>query len=109
MKLGTKGSDEWWEHVYRLPAFQDVVRQRKRFLAGALTFFLVYFLLLYILSGWARTFLATPVGMGMNIGFLFVLSQFIVIWVLCWLYLRWASKLDELTREVTEKERGALI
>lgn len=103
-KLDMDRSDEWWEDVYRSSAFRDLVRQKNRFLVGSLTFFLIYFFLLYVLSGWARPFLAIPVGQGMNIGFLFVLSQFLVIWLLCWLYLRRASKLDYLSHKVTEKE-----
>jgi uncharacterized membrane protein (DUF485 family) len=66
-------------------------------------FFLVYYLSLPLLVGFAPGLMDTKVIGDINVAYLFALSQFVMTWVLAWVYLRRAAGFDEMARNIIAK------
>lgn len=101
---------EAWEGLEQTEEFKRLVRARWRFVAPATIFFLVYYFLLPVLNGTETAFMRTEVIGHINIAYLFALSQFVVAWLLAWLYIRRANALfDPLAERVRERARQGQI
>src|SRR5580698_5979723 len=87
----TAGVD--WEKIAALPEFKGLLHRKARFIVPASIFFLVYYLALPALVGYARPFMETRVG-PVNIAYLFALSQFFMAWIIAALYVRAANIFD---------------
>ena len=75
-----------------------------RFVLPATAFFLVYYFLLPLANGLAPGFMRTDVIGHVNIAYLFALSQFVMAWLLAWLYIRKANSVfDRLAAMVRER------
>lgn len=95
-----------WERIANSQKFTDLLAVKKLFILPAFIFFLVYYLLLWVLVGYAPKLMATRVVGTINLAYLFALSQFIVGGGIAWLYLRAAAKFDSLTKDILEDARG---
>src|SRR5215468_1958314 len=91
-----------WDGVAKTPEFEALVRAKRRFVVPATVFFVVYYFALPVLVGYAPAFMATRV-LGVNLAYLFALSQFIMAWVLAALYVRAAGRFDRMARALVEK------
>lgn len=99
---------EEWERLERDPQFQELVRRKRRFIVPATVFFILYYFALPVLVGYYPDLMDTHVFGGMNVAYLFALSQFVMAWVVMWLYVRRARDFDSLAaRVVAEAEEGA--
>ncbi|WP_029421237.1 DUF485 domain-containing protein [Alicyclobacillus macrosporangiidus] len=96
-----------WQSMAATPAFRRLVASKKRFLVPTIVFFLAYYLLLCVFAGWAKPLMGTRVFGAVNFGYLFALSQFVMVWVICWLYVRRAAEFDALAAEVAKEEKDA--
>ena len=90
---GTGGSEHQsaahWEAVERSPEFRELVKRRKAFIVPATIFFLVWYFGFIILAGYAPDFMGEEfLTDGLTVGYVLALSQFVMTWVLGWLYLR---------------------
>ena len=85
------GEEVHWEGLEQTPEFRELVRRRMRFVLPATIFFLVYYFLLPLGNGLAPDFMKTKVFGEINIAYLFALSEFVMAWVLAWLYIRKAN------------------
>jgi uncharacterized membrane protein (DUF485 family) len=90
---GTGGSEHHsaahWEAVERSPEFRELVKRRKAFIVPATIFFLVWYFGFIILAGYAPDFMGEEfLTDGLTVGYVLALSQFVMTWVLGWLYLR---------------------
>ena len=63
-------------------------------------FFIVYYFALPVLVGYFPDFMSRKVLGALNIAYLFALSQFVMAWVLAWLYVRAAEKFDGMSAKV---------
>ena len=81
-----------WESIERSPEFQELVRRRRRFVVPATVFFLVWYLGFILLAGYAPDFMGESVYEGLTVGYLLALTQFVMVWVLGWMYLRKADR-----------------
>jgi len=100
------GWDDEWEGIEHTEEFRALVRARWRFVLPATVFFLVYYFLLPVLNGTATDFMRQEVFGHVNIAYLFALSQFVVAWLLAWLYIRRANNVfDQLAARVIERAR----
>ncbi|MBE3551493.1 MAG: DUF485 domain-containing protein [Kyrpidia tusciae] len=95
-----------WEEVASSPAFRRLIEEKKRFLVPAVVFFLVYYFLLPSFAGWAKSLMAVKVSGAINFGYVFALSQFVMVWGLAWLYVRKANQFDRMAEEVAREVRG---
>jgi uncharacterized membrane protein (DUF485 family) len=85
------GEEVHWEGLEQTDEFRELVRRRFRFVFPATIFFLVYYFLLPLGNGLAPDLMKTKVIGEINIAYLFALSEFVMAWVLAYLYIRKAN------------------
>ena len=92
------------EAVGKDPEMVELEHRHQRFVWPVTVFFLVYYLSLPILAGAAPDLMGTKVFGQFTFGYLFALSQFLMAFVVAWLYARWAaSRMDPLASDLREK------
>ena len=83
---------------------KDLLRRKKRFVLPATLFFIAYYFALPVLVGYYPDLMARKVIGAVNIAYLFALSQFLMAWIIAWLYVRAAAGYDRMGRELIEHE-----
>ena len=91
-----------WDRIAASREFQDLVAVKKLFIVPAFVFFFTYYLALPVLVGFAPRVMGIRILGGMTIAYVFALSQFLVGWLIAWLYLRAASRFDALSRDILD-------
>ncbi|MCW2997462.1 MAG: rane protein [Solirubrobacterales bacterium] len=93
-----------WEAAERSPEFQELVRERRRFVIPATVFYLSWYLGFILLAGYARDFMGSSVYQGLTVGYVLALTQFVMVAVLGIAYLRRAERIfDPLAARVAER------
>ena len=101
------GEGDHWEGLEQTDEFRQLVRARLRFVLPATIFFLVYYFLLPLGNGLAPGLMKTRVFGEINIAYLFALSEFVMAWVLAYLYIRKANTVfDALAAKVRARAAG---
>ena len=95
-----------WDRIATSAQFQDLLARKKAFILPVFLFFLVYYLLLPILVGWAPTLMSNRVFGTLTLAYLFALFQFVVGWVIAGLYLKASTKFDRLIRDLLTRTDG---
>lgn len=81
----------------------ELERRHNRFVWPMTVFFLIYYLALPFLAGEAPGLMGTKVFGEFTFGYLFALSQFLMAFIVAWVYSRWARRrLDPLAEEVRQ-------
>jgi uncharacterized membrane protein (DUF485 family) len=92
------------EVVGRDPEMAELERRHSRFVWPATAFFLIYYMSLNVLAGTAPGLMGTKVFGEFTLGYLFALSQFLMAFVVAWVYSRWAaSRMDPLAADLRAK------
>lgn len=93
-----------WVAVERSPEFRELIKRKKAFVIPATLFFLAWYFGFIILAGYAPDFMGREfLTDGITVGYVLALSQFIMTWVLGWMYLRKAdSEFDPLAARARE-------
>jgi uncharacterized membrane protein (DUF485 family) len=95
-----------WLAIERSPEFKELTRRRRNFVVPALAFVFVWYFGFIALAGYAPDFMGERIYEGFTVGYAIALSQFVMTWVLGWLYLRQADRVfDPLSRRVAERAR----
>ena len=98
------------EAVGRDPEMIELENRHRRFVWPATAFFLVYYLTLNVLAGTSPDLMGRKLFGEFTFGYLFALSQFLMAFVVAWVYSRWAaSRMDPLATDLREKLRGQQI
>lgn len=84
-----------WKSIAESAEFQELARKRRKFLVPATIFFLIYYFILPVCAGYAKGLMAYKVIGHINFGYLFALSQFVMVWVLAYVYVRKADQFDK--------------
>lgn len=93
-----------WVRAERSPEFRELIRKRRAFVLPATIFFLAWYFGFVILAGYAEDFMGSSVYEGLTVGYLLALSQFVMTWVLAWMYLRRAERdFDPLARRAAQR------
>ena len=94
-----------WQAAENSPEFKELTRARRRFVVPATIFFLAWYFGFIILAGYAEDFMGREfITDGLTVGYALALSQFIMVWVLVWLYLRKAdSTFDPLAKKAAQR------
>jgi uncharacterized membrane protein (DUF485 family) len=93
-----------WVAVERSPEFRELVARRRRFVLPATIFFLAWYFGFIVLAGYAEDFMGKSVYEGLTVGYVLALSQFVMVWVLGWMYLRRADReFDPLARRARQR------
>jgi uncharacterized membrane protein (DUF485 family) len=92
------------EAVGKDPEMVELERRHRRFVWPATAFFLIYYLSLNVLAGTAPDLMGTKVFGEFTFGYLFALSQFVMAFVVAWVYTSWAKRrIDPLAADLREK------
>jgi uncharacterized membrane protein (DUF485 family) len=93
-----------WEAVERSPEFRELIRRKKAFVIPATAFFMAWYFGFVILCGYAPDFMGREfITDGLTVGYALALSQFLMTFVLAWMYLRRANRVfDPLAERARE-------
>jgi uncharacterized membrane protein (DUF485 family) len=92
------------EAVGKDPEMIELEHRHQRFVWPATAFFIVYYMLLNILAGTSPDLMGHKLFGQFTFGYLFALSQFLMAFVVAWVYSRWAAtRMDPLAAELREK------
>ena len=73
-------------------------------------FYLAWYLGFVLLAGYAPDFMSESVYEGLTVGYVLALSQFVMVWVLAWTYVRKADRdFDPLEEAVIDEVRGRRV
>ena len=97
-----------WEAVERSPEFRELTKRKRSFVVPATAFFLAWYFGFVILCGYAPDFMGREfITDGLTVGYVLALSQFLMTWVLGWMYLRKANRqFDPLAAKARELVEG---
>lgn len=97
-----------WKAVEQSPEFVELIAARRRFVLPATIFFLAWYIGFVLLAGYAPGFMAGSVYEGLTVGYCLALTQFVMVFVLGYAYLRRADRVfDPLAAKVVEQALGA--
>jgi uncharacterized membrane protein (DUF485 family) len=93
-----------WEAAERSPEFRELIKRKRAFVVPATAFFLVWYFGFIVLAGYAPDFMGEEfITDGLTVGYTLALTQFVMTWVLGWLYLRKADRVfDPLAERAAE-------
>ena len=92
-----------WVAAEESPEFRELIAKRRRFVLPATIFFLVWYLGFVVLAGYAPDFMGESIYEGLTVGYLLAFSQFVMTWVLGFMYLKRADRdFDPLARRAAE-------
>jgi uncharacterized membrane protein (DUF485 family) len=92
------------EAIGKDPEMLELEHRHQRFVWPVTVFFLLYYLALPILAGVAPDLMGTKVFGEFTFGYLFALSEFLMAFVVAWVYARWAaSRMDPLAADLRQK------
>jgi uncharacterized membrane protein (DUF485 family) len=82
------------------PRLQSLRARKSRFVWGLTIFSAIYYLLLPIGAGYFTDLYKVRLWGVLNLGLLFVLSQFLMAWVIAWYYARRARQFDAMADQI---------
>ena len=88
-----------WDSVAAQEEFKALLASKRRFIVPMTVFFVLYYFALPVLVGYAPRLMETRV-LGLNVAYLFALSQFFMAWAVAALYVRAAGGWDETARRI---------
>jgi uncharacterized membrane protein (DUF485 family) len=92
------------EAVGKDPEMVELENRHRRFVWPATAFFLIYYMALNVLAGTSPDLMGTKLFGEFTFGYLFALSQFVMAFVVAWVYSRWAARrIDPLATDLREK------
>lgn len=95
-----------WSEIARNPKYLELKRKKRVFLFGWWIASSIYYFLLPILSGYFPDFFKVKVIGVINLGYIFILSQFVVAFFVAIYYTKVAnSEFDRLTDELVSELR----
>jgi uncharacterized membrane protein (DUF485 family) len=98
------------EAVAKDPEMVELERRHRRFVWPTTVFFLVYYMALNVLAGTSPGLMGTKLFGEFTFGYLFALSQFVMAFVVAWVYSRWAAtRMDPLAADLRERLRRQRI
>lgn len=92
-----------WEAIAADDDFKKLIAAKMRFIAPATIFFLIYYFALPILVGWFPELMKKKLSDGVNVAYLFALSQFFMAWIVAGFYVVKASGWDKAAAAVLTK------
>lgn len=98
-----------WAAIDANPKFQALHRKKTLFLWGLMIFSTIYYFMLPIGAAYYQDLYKVKVWGVVNVGLLFALSEFIVAWVIAFVYSRKANaEFDAMAQEIiNDLTRGA--
>ena len=96
-----------WAAIDADPRFQHLHRRKSRFLFGLMVVSVLYYFALPIGAGYFQELFRHRLWGPINVGLVFALSQFVVAWLVAYLYQRRANReFDALAAEISAEAGG---
>jgi len=95
-----------WNTVAHDQHFTALLQQKRRVIIPLTILFIVYYFGFLILVGYFPALVEASVIGQINIAYLFALSQFILAWIIVYLYVRQAKIFDQLAHRIIAKVKG---
>ncbi|MEY4484355.1 MAG: hypothetical protein RL693_1807 [Verrucomicrobiota bacterium] len=92
-----------WEKIAADPDFAALKKAKLSFIVPASIFFFIYYMTLPVMVGFFPDLMKTQIIGKINIAYVFALSQFLMTWVICGLYVRVAKRWDIMNAELLAK------
>jgi uncharacterized membrane protein (DUF485 family) len=89
-----------WSGIEADPRFQQLHRQKSAFLWSLMAFSVIYYFALPIGAAYFTDLFKVKVWGVINIGYLFALSEFVVAWLIAYVYARKARAYDAMADEI---------
>jgi uncharacterized membrane protein (DUF485 family) len=106
----TDGQGPDWQAIERSAAFRDLVRRRNRFVVPATLLALGWWVGFVLLVSYAQDLMGRSIYEGFTVAYALGISQFAMVWIITWLYLRKSShELAPLERRVAEEARQVTV
>ena len=94
--------NEWYSEIAEATAFKELVSRKRAFLVPTVIFVLLFFIMLPILTIFTTLLNGRVIG-AITWAYLYAFAQFVVAWVLTFVYWRIAARFDELARKAREE------
>jgi uncharacterized membrane protein (DUF485 family) len=92
-----------WEAAENSPEFKELIKKKRAFVLPATIFFFAWYFGFILLAGYAEDFMAERLIDGFTVGYALALTQFIMTWVLSYVYIRKADRdYDPLAKRAAE-------
>jgi len=95
-----------WEALKASAEFRRLMAARRNFIIPAVVFFLVYYFALPLSNGLAPKLMNTKIIGNINLAYVFALSEFVMAWVLAYLYISRANKVFDPLAEAVRRLAG---
>ncbi len=95
-----------WIHLARSPEYRELLASKRRFIVPATLFFVIYYFSLLVLVGWFPRLMSRPVFGVLNVAYVFAVSQFLMAWILAFVYVRKAAEWDRQSASLVNKAGG---
>ncbi|MGI8857008.1 MAG: DUF485 domain-containing protein [Thermomicrobiales bacterium] len=93
-----------WEAAEASPEFKELISAKQRFIIPMTIFFLVFYFALPVIDGYFKGFARKNVFGNFNVAYLFALAQFVMTFVVAYLYIKKAdSVFDRLAAVVVAR------
>lgn len=95
-----------WEEIASEPDFRQLIQAKRNFIIPATLFFLVYYFSFLVFVGYFPKLAETNVVGKINVAYLVALSEFVMTWILVFLYVKRAGFFDRLANTIVERWQG---
>ncbi|HET8845407.1 MAG TPA: DUF485 domain-containing protein [Ktedonobacteraceae bacterium] len=95
-----------WQAIEDDSDFRELVREKRNFIIPATIVFLVYYFGFLILVGYFPSVAEVNVIGNINLAYLIAISEFIMAWIIVYLYARRAGLFDRLAQAIVAKTKG---
>jgi uncharacterized membrane protein (DUF485 family) len=105
----TQISDVNWQAVEDDRDFRELIHEKRNFIIPATIFFLVYYFGFLVLVGYFPSVVDVNVIGNINLAYIIAISEFIMAWVIVYLYVRRARLFDKLANAIVTKVKGGKL
>ena len=92
-----------YEKIQSSPQFKQFLTKKKKFIVPLTAFFLIFYFLLPIFTSYT-TFLNTPAIGSISWVWIFAFAQFVMVWVLCSIYVKKAATFDKEAEQIIQEQ-----
>lgn len=99
-----------WETIRNTDSFKELIRQKRAFIIPATIFFLLFYLMLPVLTAFTTVLNGKVIGV-VNWAYIYAFAQFVMTWALSHVYLKQAKRYDSLVAEIKREaaEKGVSL
>ena len=95
-----------WSRIYESPSYRRMIALKTRAVTAMTIFFIAYYFALPVLVAYFPDLMARQVWGYVNWAYLFAFSQFLMAWGIAYLYMRYASRFDQMAAGILSEADG---